>query len=766
MAHWKNGLIALMVSLMLGLLLPRQCAVAQDASGGRPAAELAQRSLELPAGATNDAILQFRMMQHLSALVTQHEAQARSKADQPTSPLEALAPLLKDLNHEQLAALQELMKHAPPIGSSGVDQQAELNSWAKSLAAGELPPGLPPAAAQEAAKALQQPQSTSKLQELLERYQRDRRLPFQPGAGGDDGPQLSSPQLPGSVDGSGAPRSAAESNRIPPVGSSPAGQLPDSKSPSSDSGGSDSLRSNPTIPNPTAPNPTAPNQTAPRSNAESVGGSNPNASSLGLGDLYSRRLQRAKQQLAATSLAPAADDSTANTRPSGLSPLRSPAEPGDARELRPERYPSGSPESANAEVPQSGLSSPAANSAASAEPVATGSAAAPGAGREQILGWLKNLAPQGSTSTVREPAGLPSVPEFLQGVQQDASQLPPLSSLLEAAGIGGLSEALAGAGKGMSQQEVKDAIRALAPEGINRKLDRDGFRKTFRDLLSQAQSESQRGKSGGRDSTGTSDGAFSGFEASLMQALDGVRDDVMDMAKDLKPKRTPSAVPRATNAASSLNAAEHARTGGTKEGGDGPIGGSDSPSTSSTTAGIGSASGSSSAKTSVSSVRKFAQSASEFLKSLAAAPAAPSPSGAGQGSVGMGPSVNSGLRMDLLLLLMLIGLVVLIWYLRRAAAMTPGASNLAPAMHHYEIQTQADIIRVFHALAQRSTSPAERWWTHRRAADAILASRPGTDAALDTLARLYEQARYRPLDQPLAAEQLTQARRAVEQCLA
>jgi hypothetical protein len=81
-----------------------------------------------------------------------------------------------------------------------------------------------------------------------------------------------------------------------------------------------------------------------------------------------------------------------------------------------------------------------------------------------------------------------------------------------------------------------------------------------------------------------------------------------------------------------------------------------------------------------------------------------------------------------------------------------------------EIQNREDVVRAFHQFAMRSTRSVQSWWTHRTVQRALTSATPEKQAAVETLANAYEQARYMPQDQELSADQIQSARNAFQQC--
>ena len=104
-----------------------------------------------------------------------------------------------------------------------------------------------------------------------------------------------------------------------------------------------------------------------------------------------------------------------------------------------------------------------------------------------------------------------------------------------------------------------------------------------------------------------------------------------------------------------------------------------------------------------------------------------------------------------------------VWQQRRLA--TKAAAQISTAEKvPGEIRTRADVVQAFHALSDHSEAVPCRWWTHRRAAEAIASAASVSNLSLQQLAAVYEQARYLPEDVALSGEQLQEVREALAEC--
>jgi hypothetical protein len=115
-----------------------------------------------------------------------------------------------------------------------------------------------------------------------------------------------------------------------------------------------------------------------------------------------------------------------------------------------------------------------------------------------------------------------------------------------------------------------------------------------------------------------------------------------------------------------------------------------------------------------------------------------------------------------LLGLVIFGLLLWVWVKNLppsepAAAGTGGGLGPWP-IDPRAINTREDVVKAFEYLSVLICGPAARNWTHGTIAGALsdLAVTHGQTAV--KLARLYELARYAPLDEPLTRDELAEAR--------
>ncbi|MDY3557807.1 hypothetical protein R5W23_003072 [Gemmata sp. JC673] len=137
---------------------------------------------------------------------------------------------------------------------------------------------------------------------------------------------------------------------------------------------------------------------------------------------------------------------------------------------------------------------------------------------------------------------------------------------------------------------------------------------------------------------------------------------------------------------------------------------------------------------------------------------------------GWGSFNFGGVQVPWLLFVPLLALVVavVVWWKWAAIARLGGRGRVAVAdglgpwpVDPRAINSREDVVKAFEYLSVLICGPGAKTWTHSTVADELtVLARTQPDAAL-TLARLYELARYAPLDEPLSRAELLEARRLV-----
>ncbi len=144
-----------------------------------------------------------------------------------------------------------------------------------------------------------------------------------------------------------------------------------------------------------------------------------------------------------------------------------------------------------------------------------------------------------------------------------------------------------------------------------------------------------------------------------------------------------------------------------------------------------------------------------------------SPRSGGSSMGGMGSFDFGGMQVPWLLALVLMAMIAgaLLWWKweaifppRDAAALLAGGVGAWP-IDPREINTRDDIVKAFEYLSVLICGAGAKTWTHSTIADELSAlARTHGDTAVK-LARLYELARYAPLDEPLTRAEILEARR-------
>ena len=266
---------------------------------------------------------------------------------------------------------------------------------------------------------------------------------------------------------------------------------------------------------------------------------------------------------------------------------------------------------------------------------------------------------------------------------------------------------------------------------IQKELQRRGFGETLKKIVERAKEESRQPKATAegladpKNSSGKSSDRIPQLSDSMAKMLDGLKDDLVEIAQDARfnePSRRPE-------------------RNGSRPG--------------------------DSADNSNSMFDSFRKSASEVL----AGPKAPSANRSNGNPSPPGSSPLPDIQFDFSPVLVLAALIAAaglgffgLRFLKFQATNASALQLVGPPIQPSEIQNRADIVRAFHEFAMRSTKPVQSWWTHRAVERVIVASSPEKQAAVETLANTYEQARYLPVDHELTADQLQSARNALKQC--
>jgi hypothetical protein len=133
---------------------------------------------------------------------------------------------------------------------------------------------------------------------------------------------------------------------------------------------------------------------------------------------------------------------------------------------------------------------------------------------------------------------------------------------------------------------------------------------------------------------------------------------------------------------------------------------------------------------------------------------------------GSGPAFGSGGgSFPVVPVLLILGIAgVVFWMMRhseQARQLAAVGSTNHPAMP-VNVTSREEIVQAFHAITSRTPQVASDSWTHRKAAAAMIEAKPANEFDVETLADVYEEARYQPEDAHFTDDQIVKARRAVE----
>lgn len=346
----------------------------------------------------------------------------------------------------------------------------------------------------------------------------------------------------------------------------------------------------------------------------------------------------------------------------------------------------------------------------------------PGLGKgKQDANQAPGLNPQrrGTPNSIKRP-NIRSVPEFLQSMKDT-----PLPRITEAfPELQGIVPSFSKSAKS------KDKVSDWMPKNLAEQLNKKGLGKTIGDMARQASRDVRRNAAEGE--TQSSSSVLQEVESGLLKALGGATAEVVDIAKDMKPKKKPADAKEANTSKSGAEAK------------------------------TASASPGATAQSKKSATASFQKKAASWLSKMTTSPTDDT---LGSASSGIGGSQGEGGRvLYYSIVLFLLGAVVFLLVRKRVFQVPHHRHGIAGLPHPSEITNSDDVVKAFHTIAANINVETQVWWHHRRAAKVWAAAHPAINNAYATLASLYEQVRYGPDSKPLTAEQLADARRAIQQC--
>ncbi len=134
---------------------------------------------------------------------------------------------------------------------------------------------------------------------------------------------------------------------------------------------------------------------------------------------------------------------------------------------------------------------------------------------------------------------------------------------------------------------------------------------------------------------------------------------------------------------------------------------------------------------------------------------------------GGGGGLNNITGREMLLLLLLVAVAVIVWYALKYRSAHHDALAFAAArlgawpVDPRSINTREEVVLAFEYLSVLICGPSARNWTHSTIATALADLATTNERTALMLARLYELARYAPLDEPLTHNELIEARKLV-----
>ena len=266
---------------------------------------------------------------------------------------------------------------------------------------------------------------------------------------------------------------------------------------------------------------------------------------------------------------------------------------------------------------------------------------------------------------------------------------------------------------------------------VRSELEEKGFAQTLRKIVEQARDESRAdSKASSAAASGDKDagmGSSKGLESSIVRMLDGIREDFV---RDANKASTPSPLPP-TEAVIPQPPPAPARPS--------PAG-------------------------------NVMKSVGDFFSEMAAspnpkpAPSRPSPTVSPSGA---SDSQQAGSRSTGLLLMLVVALGLAWYFLPQILTSVhkkslPVLNTVGGAIPSSDIRTREDVVRAFHRYALQSDMSVPTWWTHREVERQVAEATPTLQPSIQSLANLYEQARYLPDDADFTPDQIGIARRELE----
>ncbi len=269
---------------------------------------------------------------------------------------------------------------------------------------------------------------------------------------------------------------------------------------------------------------------------------------------------------------------------------------------------------------------------------------------------------------------------------------------------------------------------------VRSELEEKGFAQTLRRIVEQSREESRAdSKTSSAAASGDKDagtGSSKGLESSIVRMLDGIREDLV---RDANKTSTPATQQPAGAAI--------------------PQPPPPPP-----------------APASPSAAENVMKSVGDFFSEMSAPPnpkPAPSRSSPTVSPSGVSDSQQAGSRSTGPLLMLVVALGLAWYFLPQILTSVqkkslPVLGTVGGAIPSSDIRTREDVVRAFHRYALQSDVNVPTWWTHREIERQVAEATPALQPSIQSLANLYEQARYLPDDADFTLDQIGIARRELE----
>lgn len=684
----------------------------------------AHRKLERPTGGSSDVQGQIELIKRLQALMQNRSADS---TDEP----------------EGLSSLQKTMMESVLKQFQNSDSLPDLSA---------LPPDL-------LGKMMADPQARQDAKEMLERFQKDRKLPEATGSGGLPlPPSDNAPGAANAPNSANAPNDGRSSDNRRPQGEQQ--DLPNERRSSSDSDARNTGRPNSASNNRPSNNNFPPNRSS--SDADSTDRGNqrklngPNNDSESFGDEFDNNRQRSSEDTNPPVRMPGESESEYLDRYSEFVEReiqrqreRGLTEPLDQSELPNQPSPSSVNPNGQRSTQPSDSQQQQQNSDSRGNSDARRNNGEQSDNSSQFpptisdflkeLGELPQLPSEGSSTNQASPPGS-NTSSPTRGSGQQNSGSPSVR-----AGGEGSSGAETQAGQAASTKDAEQL--AQRKQQIKEELQRSGLKSTLQKILRQARediknrpaTESSTNGSAANNGAGGGSGLLPeitpNMEKAIIRSLDSLGKEVLEYAKDGKRKTPKPSFESSFSSAPPL--VDASQKPGSSDAGD-----------------------------------SWTKQASDFFSNVVSPTPEPKPSQPSSASASSSDSSQAMPTVEFSWLpFVILGVIVLLafGFAKKSGIIGNGAAPKKDVRFVFGAQgsglrTREDVVKAFHELALKPGHDAESWWTHEQFKQQVKSRVQLEDHPIEVLAEVYEQARYLPDDATLNEQQLEQARAALQRC--